>query len=127
MGDPNDTERFFDDLVTTPSRPALGAARGSIRFDLQEGKRVQHWRVVLGNRKVTVDQSDDAADCVVLAERAAFDEVASGRVNALAALLRGAVQVTGDPSPLVRFQRLFPAGERRPIAAGARAVGKRRS
>ena len=126
MGDPNDTERFFDDLAKTPSRPTIGAARGSIRFELQDGKRVQHWRVTLGTRKVTVDRSDDAADCVVIAERAAFDEVASGRVNALAALLRGAVHLTGDPAPLVRFQRLFPAGERRPMSAGARAVGKRR-
>ena len=37
-----------------------------------------------------------------------FGDIITGRVNAMAALLRGRLVVEGDPSPLVLFQRLFP-------------------
>jgi hypothetical protein len=32
----------------------------------------------------------------------------TGETNALAAYLRGAVEVEGDPELLLRFQRIFP-------------------
>ncbi len=50
------------------------------------------------------------ASCVVRADRAVFDKVAAGRMNAVAAVLRGDLQVEGDWRLLVRMQRLFPAG-----------------
>ncbi len=120
------TERFFQGLADEAARPVLGSARGSIRFDIRDGKRTEHWRVVLSKGSAAVDRSDAPADCVVTSDRTAFDEVASGRINALAASLRGLIAISGDPKPLVRFQRLLPAGERHAAGDSARAVGKRR-
>jgi putative sterol carrier protein len=34
--------------------------------------------------------------------------MAAGKVNAFAAVLRGAIKIEGDPRLLVLFQRLFP-------------------
>ena len=87
---------------------------------------MEHWYVTLRDGTVTVTRSDAPADCVISAEREQFDAVASGEANALAAVLRGVVRIQGDPAPLVRFQRLFPAAERMPVASGARSVGRRR-
>ena len=47
-----------------------------------------------------------------------FDKVAAGKVNAVAAVLRGDMQVEGDWRLLVRMQRLFP---------GPRAARRRRA
>ena len=74
-----------------------------------------------------VSRSDGDADCVLRAEKGAFDKVASGRTNAMAAYLRGAVTVDGEPRLLVRLQRLFPPPVGMPEVSGDRAVGKRRS
>jgi hypothetical protein len=49
------------------------------------------------------------ADCVVRATKGLFDDVATGRVNAMAALLRGELVAEGNPNLLVRLQRLFPS------------------
>ena len=48
------------------------------------------------------------ADCVLRADRKLFARMASGKVNAMAAVLRGAVTIEGDPRLLVLFQRLLP-------------------
>ena len=66
------------------------------------------------------------ADCIISAEKAAFDKVASGQTNAMASFLRGAMAVEGDPRLLVRMQRLFPAPTGMPETSGDRSVGKRR-
>ena len=36
------------------------------------------------------------------------DRIAGGEVNAMAAILRGAITVEGDPALLLMFQRLLP-------------------
>ena len=61
------------------------------------------------------------------AEKAAFDQVAGGTMNAMAATLRGAIELEGDPRLLVRIQRLFPPPIGMPAATGERSVGRRRS
>ena len=64
------------------------------------------------------------ADCVVSADKSLFDDIASGKTNAMAALLRGAMSIEGDIQLMVLFQRLFPgpprSRKRRPTAAPAR-------
>jgi putative sterol carrier protein len=42
------------------------------------------------------------------ADRKLFGRMASGKVNAFAAVLRGAITIEGDPRLLVLFQRLLP-------------------
>ena len=68
---------------------------------------------MLATAAVGVGTADTAADCVLSCDRALFDGIASGEVNAMAALLRGELVVAGEPDLLVLCQRLFP-GPRRP-------------
>jgi hypothetical protein len=44
----------------------------------------------------------------VRADKALFDAMAVGEVNALAAYLRGELALEGDPELLVLVQRVFP-------------------
>jgi putative sterol carrier protein len=49
----------------------------------------------------------------VRVDRALFERIASGEVNAMAALLRGAIDVSGESSLLLALQRVLPGPARR--------------
>ena len=54
-------------------------------------------------------------------ERSLFDSMATGKVNAMAAALRGVVAPEGNLGLLVSFQRLFPGPPRsRPRSSASR-------
>ncbi len=110
MADP--TSEFFDELDRRGHEPLLEKATGTVRFDLRNGKTVDRWLVTVKKGDVGVSRKNVGADCVVTADRALFDGVASGRTNAFAALLRGAMGVEGDVRLLVAFQRLLPGPPR---------------
>jgi hypothetical protein len=120
------TSAFFTDLAARGSDPILGTGRGTVRIDVVDGPRTESWRVALDDAAIAVTEGTGEADCVVRTTADAFTALATGRTNALAAALRGAVQIEGDPRLLVRFQRLFPPPTGMPAAAGARSAGKRR-
>ena len=122
------TSAFFDHLAQRGSVPALERTSGSVRFDIDHDGQVAHWRLDIRNGTVEVSQSDDAADCdcVIGTSAKLFDELASGKANAMAAGLRNELTMEGDPGFLVRFQRLFPAPTGRKMPKSARTVGKRR-
>ena len=67
-----------------------------MRFDLEDGKETERWLVAVVKGDVAVSRKNAAADCVVRADKALFDGIASGEANAMAALLRGAMSVEGD-------------------------------
>jgi putative sterol carrier protein len=102
------TAEFFDGLARRGHEPLLEKATGTLRFDIAGADRTEHRLVSVQQGDVTVTSGDGAADCTVRADRALFDGLATGEVNATAAVLRGALEVTGDPGLLVLFQRVFP-------------------
>jgi putative sterol carrier protein len=122
----DETTAFFEALGRRGREPMLGRTTGTMRFDLVDGKRVHHWLVSIARGELVVAADDLPADCVIRAERSLFDDVASGRMNAMAAALRGILSLEGDPAMLVRFQRLFPAPTGPPAGASDRTVGRRR-
>jgi ubiquinone biosynthesis protein UbiJ len=107
------TAKFFGDLENGGHQPLLAKATGSLRFELSEGKAVERWRVDVRKGDVAVSHKAGAADCVVRTPKTLFDELASGRDNAMAALLRGALIVEGNIDLLMAFQRILPSPPRR--------------
>jgi hypothetical protein len=67
-----------------------------------------------------VSHQDGLAACTIRAERALFGRLCRGEENAMAAVLRGALECTGDVELLYAIQRIFPGppGER-PALGGA--------
>src|SRR5215212_928078 len=96
------TAVFFEELARRGHEPLLGDAVGSVRFELAGDSGTDTWRVMLDNGEVSVLRDGGPADCVVRADKKLFDRIASGHVNAMAALLRGAVAFEGEPELLVR-------------------------
>ena len=120
------TEQFFARLGEQEREPLLDKAKGTIRFELRDGKRQQLWRVAIDRGDPTVSRGQGAADCTIRADASLFDEIVSGRANALTAALRGSIGIEGDLQLLILFQRVFPGppkGRRRRRALAGR--GKR--
>lgn len=105
-GDP--TADFFDALARRGYEPLLARASGTVRFDLVDGTRTRHWYVAVGKGDVTVSHQSPTTDASVRVDKAFFDDMVRGRVNATAAILRGAMVPEGDLGLLLLFQRLFP-------------------
>jgi putative sterol carrier protein len=121
------TAEFFRVLRRRGREPLLEKAKGTVRFDLVEGRRTERWLVTVDRGDVSVVRKNAAADCIVRAERALFEGMVTGDVNAMAAFLRGELTLEGDPELLVLIQRVLPgpaAGRSRGRSAGR---GKDRS
>lgn len=117
------TAEFFDELGRRGYEPLLRKVKGSVRFDLVHGKQIERRLVTIDKGNLTASRRNVAADCVICADRALFERVATGELNAVAALLRGELAVDGDWRLLVLVQRLFPgppkAGTKRRAAGYA--------
>ena len=117
MTDP--TTEFFEELRARGHEPRVRQATGTLRFELKRGRTIDRWLVSIAKGDVTVVHRGGPADCIVRADRALFDRLASGELNGVAAVLRGELVAEGDLKLLVLFQRLFPG--KPPTAAGKRA------
>ena len=105
------TPAFFD--VSRPGHnPMLANVTATVRFDLEHEGSTDRWFVVVDKGDVSVSRRNVRADCVLRAERSLVEGLVSGRVNAMAALLRGDLVAEGDPQLLVLLQRLFPGAPR---------------
>ena len=101
------TRAFFKRL-SEQHQPMLQSMMGTVRFDIADGERTEHWHLHIRKGDVTVAHEDGEADCVLSADIGTFDEILSGRMNAMAAVLRGAVRMDGKVVLLTALQRLFP-------------------
>ena len=119
------TARFFEELGERGHEPLLGRITGTIRFDLDHDTTVERWFVAIDKGDVKVSHKNAKADTIVRVDRELFDGMAGGRINAMAAVLRGVISVQGDLEIVTVFQRLFPgpppSRARRPATVGGRA------
>ena len=113
MATKDPVERFFAELAARGHEPLLRKARGSTRFDVRDGRRTRRWLVTVDDGDIGVSTGNGEAACVVRADKAVFDRIVAGRMNAVAAVLRGDLEVEGDWRLIVRMQRLFPGPRRR--------------
>jgi putative sterol carrier protein len=107
------TAKFFDELGSRGHEPLLGRATGSARFDVVDGKRTERWLLSIDKGDIRVSRRNTAAEAVIRADKASFDRVVAGKMNLMAAVLRGELAIQGDPRLLVLLQRLFPRPSRR--------------
>ena len=102
------TEKFFESLATRGREDLLQGSSGTLRFDLADGRAVEHWTVTIESGDVSVSRAKAKADAVVRVDRDFFDGIVSGRENAMAAMLRGVLVPEGDLGLVMSFQRLLP-------------------
>jgi predicted lipid carrier protein YhbT len=118
------TAAFFDDLRRRGHEDTLRRIEGTVRFDVVDGDRVDHWLVTIDKGDLAVSRANGPADCVVSGEKALFDRLATGQANPMAAVLRGAVSVAGDLDLLLAVQRVFPGPQPVPAEASKGSVGR---
>jgi ubiquinone biosynthesis protein UbiJ len=116
----DDTAEFFEELARIGHEPRLEKVKGTVRFDLLDDGRVERWYLAVDKGDLDVSRRNAKADCIVRTQKALFDELASGRANAMTAVLRGVVAVEGEFELLALFQRLLPGppGSREVVNAG---------
>jgi putative sterol carrier protein len=105
---PEATTEFFERLGRGGHERLLEKAHGRIRFELVNGKHVERWLVVVDKGDVDVSHKNGKTDSTLRTSQALFDDIVLGRENAMAAVLRGAIQLDGEPELVLLFQRLFP-------------------
>jgi putative sterol carrier protein len=86
----------------------LAHLTGTLRFDLRDGDSEEHWFVSVKKGDVQVSRGDGHADVSFGLDAERFAAMTEGRVNAMAAALRGEVQIAGDLSLAMAFSRVFP-------------------
>ena len=103
----NPTQEFFEGVARRGHEPMLERLSATVRWDIITGDRVEHRVIRIDHGDLSVTVGQEPADCVITLERAVCDDVITGRTSVLAALLRGAAAVEGDPELMVLAQRLF--------------------
>ena len=103
---------FLEGLTRADHVPLLEGVSGTLRIELETGGQMEGRLIVIDQGSVTVSRRHAKADCTIRTDRELFEGMVGGRVNAMAALLRGQVGVDGNPNLLLQFQRLFPSPPR---------------
>ncbi|SCG57080.1 SCP-2 sterol transfer family protein [Micromonospora echinaurantiaca] len=101
-GDP--TAEYFEAIRRHPHQPLLSNFKGTLRFEIESGDRVDKWRIEIRYGAVAISTDELEADSIIRSSRTLFNEIATGQENILASLLRGALTVEGD------LQAVFLAG-----------------
>jgi hypothetical protein len=99
---------FFYRLGAEGHQALLNRISGTLRFDVDDGPTTEHWYVRVDKGDVAVSHEDLPADAVVHIGPGDFGAMAEGRLNAIAAFLRGEIHLEGDVGLVISFQRLFP-------------------
>ena len=106
---PDITAEFFNRIDKRGQVPFLRNITGTLRFDLvDDNHRVHPWYVAITKGNVEVSSNDTEADVVTRLHKTTFDGIASGQINAMAAVLRGLMMPSGNLGLLIAFSRFFP-------------------
>ena len=113
-------EGLLEGLAERSREQPITVFNGVVCFDVREGDRVDRWYLKIAKGVVTVGRKGGEPDCVLSGDVATFDAVLSGKANAMAALLRGALAAQGKFILMTALQRLFPGS---PGAVGLPIAG----
>ena len=114
---------FLEGLAARGQEPLLATTTGRFCFELSDADGEGRRMVCIDRGHIDLVSGDIGADATIRASRATFERVATGEMNAMAAVLRGEIELEGDWELLVRFQRLFPSpGTSAATRAGSKAT-----
>lgn len=96
-------DAFFDDLSNRGYMDVLNHVNGTVELDIEDTDR--RW-VTVRHGNIRVSQTPIAADCVLACDAETFIGIVCGRVNIVAASIRGSVTVSGDIALALAIRRL---------------------
>jgi hypothetical protein len=100
---PDPTEEFFERLSHCGYEPRLVRFAGTIRFEVDRDRPVEHWLLRVDQGRVQVTKEDGPADLTVKADRTVLNRVfggGGGSRDIMAAYVRQAIMVEGNPRML---------------------------
>jgi putative sterol carrier protein len=118
------TRQFFTALEAQPALP--GRQTGVLRIDLADGERTEHWYLDIRKSDVRASHKGATPDCTVSTDLATFEAIVDGRMNAMAAVLRGAIQIEGR-FPLIIALQAFMAGPKEAVKRPTAGYARRQS
>ena len=104
----NPTDEFFDQLGHRGHEPLVSRVSGALRFEVAHRGETEIRLLTIDRGQLKVTRDADLADCVIRVDRSVLDAIITGKMNAMAAFLRGALSAEGNPEMMVIFQRLLP-------------------
>src|SRR5690348_1834298 len=99
------TQAFFERLASHGHEPLLHSVSGTIRCDIGDAGS---WFVVVNKGALAVSRETTAADCAFTCSQEDFERMVLGKQNPTTLFLQGKMQVIGNISLAMMFQRLFP-------------------
>ena len=123
--------QLFTGLAEAGYLATFDRESATLRFDLVDGEEIERWHVAVHDGSVTVGRQHRPAEAIVRIDRAHFEAIVAGRLNAQAALLRGLLTCEGSMEAVMTFQRCLPGppdstGRVAPIC-GESATARRRT
>jgi putative sterol carrier protein len=99
--------RFFEDLGRQRHVRLLEGTTGTVLLEITDGKEAERRYVAIKRGDVSVSGKGPDPDCTIRTDAETFRAIVGGQMNAIAAVLRGKVEVDGRVSLLVALQSLF--------------------
>ena len=96
--------QFFEEAKARIDPARTVGKRMSYRFDIEGAGS---WHVDVDDGKVSVEESDADAECVIRASEETFLKVVSGQQSPTSAYMTGKVKVQGDVGLAMRLRELF--------------------
>lgn len=101
---PASAREFFDDLRARGDASRAAGLTASYRFDIEGAGS---WHVQVRGGALTVEESQEPADCVIATDERTFLGVVSGEQNPMGAYMTGKIRVEGDIGLALRLRELL--------------------
>ena len=97
-------QQFFDDLQASADATRASDLTASYRFEIEGGGT---WRVEVRAGVVTVEQSQEPADCMIATDEQTFLGVVQNQLSPIGAFMTGKIRVEGDMGLALRLRDLI--------------------
>jgi putative sterol carrier protein len=99
-------QALFQLLGKEEPNPVLRDVQGTLEFDLTD---VGQWQMKIDHGAVSVTEGTrEHPDCVLVTDPEEFVRIVRGDDNIVAALLRGAIELSGNLNVAMSFRRILP-------------------